>query len=195
MASWGIFKANGKKPDGNAAEIERLRKFVRSKTDERAKLIGEVREIEAKVNVVLADLKHEPSRAVRAIRQDVLSELLAGLKAIDKRAIRITQAIAPAAQLIETYESLAVDREAAVTADQVDRAIADFEEVMDGRRDAAEALRQLGAAEEAASSPRQSERCQEALPAQQRLTDPNSPAALPEPLRQSLRDAGFSYEG
>lgn len=191
MPIWGFGKKRETKPAGNAAEIERLRAFVGAKTSERNALIRQLRETEAEINVLQADVQREASRAVRAIKEDNLSELLDRHDALQTRASRINHAIKGPAQMIATLEALEVDRQPALSAEQVDRAIAEFEDVMAGRRETEDALEELRRAERLASAPRKVDARPASIPTDQPLTEPQAATKLPEPLRQRLRDAGL----
>jgi len=191
MPLWPFGRKIRRRPVGPVDEIARLQQFVAEKDKERGGIIRDVRGIEAEIRVKQSDMQREASRAVREIMQDQLTELLDKLDVLQAKATRISQAVKAPAQLIATYEGMAVDRQAAVTAEQIDRAIAESEAMIAERREANDALEELRRFEAAEAASRRAERrpvgLSEATP--QSTVEP--PAQMPEVLRQRLRSAGL----
>ena len=132
----------------------------------------------------------EPSPAVREIKEAELNDLLDQLDGLRARAERVSLAIRVPQQTIKKLKDLAVDRTAAVSAEQIDVAISEFEHIVANRQEAAQALSEYDRIENAALAV-----------ARQTLTRPSlsipaptiteTPESRREEQRVRLRQAGL----
>ncbi|MCA4918140.1 MAG: hypothetical protein ING82_01815 [Roseomonas sp.] len=190
MPIWPFTSNRPPQPSGQAAEIARLEAFVESKAAERDGLIRQVKELEAKISILHAGILREPSPAVREIKEAELNDLLDQLDGLRARAERVSLAIRVPQQTIKKLKDLAVDRTAAVSAEQIDVAISEFEHIVANRQEAAQALSEYDRIENAALAV-----------ARQTLTRPSlsipaptiteTPESRREEQRVRLRQAGL----
>ena len=190
MPIWPFTSNRPPQPSGQAAEIARLEAFVESKSAERDGLIRQVKELEAKISILHAGILREPSPAVREIKEAELNDLLDQLDGLRARAERVSLAIRVPQQTIKKLKDLAVDRTAAVSAEQIDVAISEFEHIVANRQEAAQALSEYDRIENAALAV-----------ARQTLTRPSlsipaptiteTPESRREEQRVRLREAGL----
>jgi predicted DNA-binding protein len=190
MPIWPFTSNRPPQPSGQAAEIARLEAFVESKAAERDGLIRQVKELEAKISILHAGILREPSPAVREIKEAELNDLLDQLDGLRARAERVSLAIRVPQQTIKKLKDLAVDRTAAVSAEQIDVAISEFEHIVANRQEAAQALSEYDRIENAALAV-----------ARQTLTRPSlsipaptiteTPESRREEQRVRLREAGL----
>ena len=151
MPIWPFKSNRPPQPSGQAAEIARLEAFVESKSAERSgRLTREVKELEAKISILHAEILREPSPTVRGIKERELNDFLDQLDGLAARAERVSLAIRVPQQTIEKLKDLAVDRTAAVSAEQIDVAISEFEHIVANRQEAAQALSEYDRIENAA---------------------------------------------
>ncbi|MCZ8147770.1 MAG: hypothetical protein O9325_07980, partial [Roseomonas sp.] len=150
MPIWPFKTKRPPQPTGHAAEIARLEAFVKAKSAERDGLIREVKELEADIKVLHGNISREPSPTAREVMEAKLNELLNRLDGLRARAERISLAIQIPEQTILKLKALEVDRTAAVSAERIDAAASELEDVVATRKETLQAIDEYNRIEAAA---------------------------------------------